>query len=294
MDARRAAAAAWRRFSMTGNAISETRARAAGRPARRRAVDAAVWPLDPPRRHRPRAAASTLAGIDASRSRRDLDADSAASLPAHRGIEQLGGERHEDRHRQAAPRQRSAPEPSRIRRCGTSRTSSAPGWNVIGAGEPGVPGVAAGHNERDRLRLHHRRAWTSRTSTWRAIAAVSRGHGTAARGRALLPEPRRAGSRSDGRRHAFRVKGEAPRVTVLEFSEHGPIVGEDTAQQRGPSPCASSGTEPGTAGYMASLSLDRAKDWPDSSTAATALAAAHREPRSTPTWTGTSAGWRRD
>ena len=23
-----------------------------------------------------------------------------------------------------------------------------PGWNVIGAGEPGVPGVAAGHNER--------------------------------------------------------------------------------------------------------------------------------------------------
>jgi penicillin amidase len=25
---------------------------------------------------------------------------------------------------------------------------NAPGWNVIGAGEPGLPGVALGHNDR--------------------------------------------------------------------------------------------------------------------------------------------------
>jgi penicillin amidase len=43
----------------------------------------------------------------------------------------------------------------------------APGWNVIGAGEPGLPGVALGHNEQI--------AWgftilvsISRTSTWRS------------------------------------------------------------------------------------------------------------------------------
>jgi penicillin amidase len=58
-----------------------------------------------------------------------------------------------------------------------------------------------------------------------------------------------------------RVKGSAPRVIVTEYSEHGPIVGEDSTRHRAFA-LKFVGAEPGTAGYAASLSLDRARDWP--------------------------------
>jgi penicillin amidase len=61
------------------------------------------------------------------------------------------------------------------------------------------------------------------------------------------------------------VKGEAPRVVTLEFTEHGPLVGADSApdaqgRTRGYA-LRFVGSEPGTAGYLAQLSVDRATDW---------------------------------
>ncbi|RPJ70697.1 MAG: hypothetical protein EHM24_14720, partial [Acidobacteria bacterium] len=62
-------------------------------------------------------------------------------------LERLGRRRAPQRDREAAPRQRPAPDLD----AASLRYSvhlNAPGWNVIGAGEPALPGVAAGHNDR--------------------------------------------------------------------------------------------------------------------------------------------------
>jgi penicillin amidase len=128
----------------------------------------------------------------------------------------------------------------------------APGWNVIGAGEPGVPGVAAGHNERvgfgftivgmdqqdvyvERLgrcpNATERRCYLS-GSGWRPVRTII---------------------------DTIPVKGQSPRVVRLEFTEHGPIVSEDSTG-RG-FVIRFVGSEPGTAGYLAQLSINRATDW---------------------------------
>jgi penicillin amidase len=58
------------------------------------------------------------------------------------------------------------------------------------------------------------------------------------------------------------VKGGAEREVALKFTRHGPVVYEDPAR-----PLAFAlrwtGSEPGTAGYLAGLSLARAKSWPE-------------------------------
>lgn len=138
----------------------------------------------------------------------------------------------------------------------------APGWNVIGAGEPGVPGIAAGHNEvaafgftivgmdQQDVYVESVRA-CSQTASGRAVAATGPrcyfNHGSWVPVREITD--------------TIRVKGEAPRVTRLEFTEHGPIVAEDSARSRAFA-LRFVGSEPGTAGYMASLSLDRVSNWP--------------------------------
>ena len=127
-----------------------------------------------------------------------------------------------------------------------------PGWNVIGAGEPALPGIAAGHNERvgfgftivgmdqqdvyveevgpcgaDGQRCYHTRG------VWIPMRVVV---------------------------DTIRVKGERPRVVRLEYTEHGPILAEDSARSRA-FVVRFVGSEPGTAGYLAQLSVDRARDW---------------------------------
>src|SRR5947199_1935362 len=59
----------------------------------------------------------------------------------------------------------------------------------------------------------------------------------------------------------IRVRGERPRVVRLEYTEHGPILAEDRARGRA-FVVRFVGSEPGTAGYLAQLSIDRARDWP--------------------------------
>lgn len=138
----------------------------------------------------------------------------------------------------------------------------APGWNVIGAGEPGVPGIAAGHNavaafgftivgmDQQDVYVESVRA-CSQTASGRAVSAKGPrcyfNHGSWVPVREIID--------------TIRVKGEPPRATLLEFTEHGPIVAEDSAKSRAFA-LRFVGSEPGTAGYMASLSLDRVTNWP--------------------------------
>jgi penicillin G amidase len=125
-----------------------------------------------------------------------------------------------------------------------------PGWNVIGAGEPALPGVAAGHNERvgfgftivgiDQQDLYVEEINPANPNEYRY------------RGKW---EPMRV------EREQIKVKGEAqPREVELKFTTHGPVIYEDKARHRAYT-LRWVGNEPGTAGYLASLTLNRVQNW---------------------------------
>jgi penicillin amidase len=125
----------------------------------------------------------------------------------------------------------------------------APGWNVIGAGEPALPGVAVGHNERgawgftifpidqedlyiyetdpaDPTRYRYRGGW----ETMRV------------------------------ERETIRVKGESEFTALLKFTRHGPVIHEDKEHHRAYA-LRAAWLEEGCAPYLASLRIDQARSW---------------------------------
>lgn len=131
----------------------------------------------------------------------------------------------------------------------------APGWNVIGAGEPSSPGVAIGHNDRIAFGLtvvgmDQQDVYVEALGACAGDAAGSMGcyrHDNAWR-------------RISRRIDTIRVKGESPRAVTLQFTQHGPIVSIDTARKRAFA-IRSVHSEPGTASYLGSLAMDRARNW---------------------------------
>jgi penicillin amidase len=123
----------------------------------------------------------------------------------------------------------------------------APGWDVIGAGEPGLPGVALGHNEHiawgftifgiDQQDLYLEQLNPTdpmeyKTETgWQRMKVVH---------------------------EQFLVKGAGPSEVSLTFSRHGPVLWHDSTRALA---LHWVGSEPGTAGYLASLAVDRAENW---------------------------------
>ncbi|MBL8208653.1 MAG: penicillin acylase family protein, partial [Blastocatellia bacterium] len=61
-------------------------------------------------------------------------------------------------------------------------------------------------------------------------------------------------------RETINVKGQAPVTVELKFTRHGPVIYEDANKHRAFA-LRWVGQEPGTAGYLASLSLNRAQNW---------------------------------
>ncbi len=123
----------------------------------------------------------------------------------------------------------------------------APGWNAIGAGEPALPGIAVGHNERV--------AWGFTIVPYDvADLYVER----------TDPEnPNRylhngKWLEMQVEREEIRVKGRAEPVTVeLKLTRHGPVIFEDPKRKRAIA-LRWAGQEPGTAGYLGGLALARA------------------------------------
>ena len=133
----------------------------------------------------------------------------------------------------------------------------APGWNVIGAGEPASPGVAIGHNERIAFGLtvvgmDQQDVYLERLGPCPEAGPQSDPLGCYFHKEKWAPVTSIA--------ETIRVKGEAPRSVVLRFTVHGPVVSVDTARKRAIAIRGIHG-EPGTASYLASLSLDRAQNW---------------------------------
>jgi penicillin amidase len=125
---------------------------------------------------------------------------------------------------------------------------SAPGWNVIGAGEPPFVGVALGHNERV--------AWgftiTGTDQHDVFVEEVNPANANQVRYNGAW-EPLRIVSEQ------IPIKGETPRAIELKFSRHGPIFHEDTKNHRAYA-VRSVMNEPGTAAYLAGLRLAQARD----------------------------------
>ena len=125
----------------------------------------------------------------------------------------------------------------------------APDLNVIGAGEPALPGISIGHNDRIAFGL--------------TIFAIDQEDLYVYETRSGEP----AEYRYDGRWVPFeriveeiRVRGEEPRPAVLEFSRHGPVIFTDPERQRAFAVRAA-WLEAGMAPYFGSIEYMRARNW---------------------------------
>jgi penicillin amidase len=126
---------------------------------------------------------------------------------------------------------------------------SAPGWNVIGGGEPALPGVSIGHNEHGAwgltiFGLDQEDLYVYETHP--RDPALYRYRGRWERMRTV--------------RDTIPVKGEAPVVVELRFTRHGPVLHQDPAHRRAYA-LRAAWLEPGTAPYLASLRMDQARSW---------------------------------
>ncbi len=123
----------------------------------------------------------------------------------------------------------------------------APGWDVIGAGEPGLPGVALGHNQ------HIAWGFTIFGLDQQDLYLED-----------LNPQDPLEYKTPDGwarmrvEHESIAVKWKPPVEVELKFTRHGPVLWEDGKRALA---LRWVGAEPGTAGYLGSLAVDRATNW---------------------------------
>jgi len=129
---------------------------------------------------------------------------------------------------------------------------NAPGWNVIGSGEPALPGVAIGHNERI--------AWGF------TVVLTDQADLFVEETRPDDPTQYIVGDRWERmtvRREPVSVKrGDTLDTEYIElrYTRNGPVIYEDRARHRAYA-LRWMGSEPGTAAYLSSLAVDRAGNW---------------------------------
>jgi penicillin G amidase len=125
----------------------------------------------------------------------------------------------------------------------------APGWNVIGSTEAGSPGVQGGHNERVGF------GWTVFGMDQQDLYLE-----TLDPSDPLRYKTETGWDRMQVEKTTIRVKGQADQVVDLKFTRHGPVLWEDQASHRALA-LRSVLAEPGTAGYLGCLTMDRVKNW---------------------------------
>lgn len=126
---------------------------------------------------------------------------------------------------------------------------NAPGWNVIGAGEPALPGVALGHNERiawgitivgtDQADLYVEETDVKDANRYKTDAGFEQFR--------VVKEK-------------IKVKGKAPTEVELRFSRHGPVIHQDVKRNRAFA-LKWVGSEPGAAAYLGGVAVSRAENW---------------------------------
>ena len=125
----------------------------------------------------------------------------------------------------------------------------APGWNVIGGGEPVLPGVSIGHNEygawgltvfgQDNEDLYVYDTNPQNPNEYRYLGRW---------------EPMSVITES------IPVKGQAAESVELKYTRHGPVLYEDTANNKAYA-LRAAWLDYGSAPYLASLRMDQARTW---------------------------------
>ena len=125
----------------------------------------------------------------------------------------------------------------------------APGWNVIGGGEPVLPGVSIGHNEygawgltvfgQDNEDLYVYDTNPANPNQYRYLGRWEN--------MTVIEE-------------SVPVKGETPVGVALKYTRHGPVLYEDTAQNKAYA-LRAAWLDYGSAPYLASLRMDQARTW---------------------------------
>lgn len=133
----------------------------------------------------------------------------------------------------------------------------APGWNVIGGGEPVLPGISIGHNEQGAwgLTIFGQDAedlYVYDTNPANANEYRYRGGWEAMR---VIAD-------------SIPVKGEKPAAVELKYTRHGPVLFEDRVNHKAYA-LRAGWMEPGGAPYLASLRMDQATTWEEFKTAST-------------------------
>ncbi len=126
---------------------------------------------------------------------------------------------------------------------------NAPNWNVIGGGEPTLPGVSIGHNEygawgltifetdNEDLYVYETNPKNSNQykykGIWENIKTIT---------------------------DTIQIKGQTPKIVQLKYTRHGPVVYED-AKNNHLYAVRAGWQEVGCAPYLASLRMNQAKNW---------------------------------
>jgi penicillin amidase len=125
----------------------------------------------------------------------------------------------------------------------------APGLDVIGAGEPFLPGISIGHNEAiafglTRFYIDQEDLYVYETNPERPDEYRYKGRW----------EPMEKVT------ERIEVKGEAPRTVTVEFTRHGPVLAADAAAHRAFA-LRAVWLEPGMAPYFGAIEYMRARNW---------------------------------
>ncbi len=125
----------------------------------------------------------------------------------------------------------------------------APGFSVIGAGEPALPGVSIGHNDQIAFGLTIFGADQEDLYVYETDPADPRRYRS---GQGWEP--------METVQETIEVKGEAPRTVELRFTRHGPVVYADPSRPRAFA-VRSVWSQPGTSAYFGSVDYMTATDW---------------------------------
>jgi penicillin G amidase len=126
---------------------------------------------------------------------------------------------------------------------------SAPGLNVIGAGEPALPGISIGHNERIAFGLTIFGIDQEDLYVYETNPENGNEYRYASRW-----EPMRIVEEQ------IRIRDREPQTVAMKFTRHGPVIFEDHERHRAYA-VKTVWLEPGTAAYFGSIDYMRAGNW---------------------------------
>ena len=130
----------------------------------------------------------------------------------------------------------------------------APGWNVVGAGEPTLPGISIGHNDYGAWGLtisemDNEDLYVYETNPKDPNQYRYKGKGTTERWVTMKTLTER-----------IPMKNGQPVSVTLKYTQHGPVVFEDTTHHKAYAVRAG-WLETGCAPYLASLRMNQARSW---------------------------------